>query len=99
MMTIILKPLESFPSQEKQEFDCNYLAISACAEPVGEKCIEIVFSTQDLIIPTNIDEALQNPTWKKSMDDEYEASIKKKVWEVVLPPPDTNPVGSCWTHI
>ena len=33
------------------------------------------------------------------MDDEYEALIKKKVWEVVFPPPDTDIVGSCWTHI
>ena len=33
------------------------------------------------------------------MDDEYEALIEKKVWEVVLPPPDMNIVGSCWTHI
>ena len=32
------------------------------------------------------------------MDDEYEALIEKKVWEVVLLPPDTNIVGSCWTH-
>ena len=30
------------------------------------------------------------------MDDEYEALIEKKVWEVVLLPPDTNIV---WTHI
>ena len=33
------------------------------------------------------------------MDDEYEALIEKKVWEVVLPPPDINIVGSHWTHI
>ena len=65
-------------SQEKQEFGCDYLTISACAKPVEEKCIESVFSTQDLIIPTNVDEALQDPTWKKSMDDEYEALIEKK---------------------
>ena len=67
------------PSQEKQEFDSDYLAISACAEPVEENCIESTFSAQDLTILTTIDEALQDPTWKKSMDDEYEALIKKKV--------------------
>ena len=33
------------------------------------------------------------------MDNEHEALIEKKVWEVVLPPPDTNIVGSRWTHI
>ena len=31
------------PSQEKQEFNCDYLTISACAEPVEEKCIKCIF--------------------------------------------------------
>ena len=42
--------------------------------------------TQDLIVPTNTTEAVKDPIWRKSMDDEYEALIEKKVWEVVLPP-------------
>ena len=33
------------------------------------------------------------------MDNEYEALIKKKAWELVLPPPNINIAGSCWTHI
>ena len=33
------------------------------------------------------------------MDNEYGALINKKVWEVVLPPPDTNIVISCWTFV
>ena len=91
-----MKPLELF--QEKQEFD-EYFAISACAELVEERSIEDVFATQDLIVPTNTTEALKDSIWKKSMDEEYEALIEKKVWEVVLPPLDTNIVGSRWTHI
>ena len=67
------------PSQEKQEFNYEYLTISACAEPAEENNIDSTFSIQDLIILTTIDEALQDPTWKKSMDDKYEALIKKKV--------------------
>ena len=56
----------TIPSQEKQEFNSDYLAISACTEPTGENGIESVSSSQDLIIPTNIDKALQNP-WTKNM--------------------------------
>ena len=97
--TIILKPLKQTQVKKNKSSICDYLAISTCAEPVKENCIESVFSTQNLIILSNIDEALQDPKWKKSMDDEYEVLIEKKVWEVVLPPPDTNIVGSCWTHI
>ena len=66
------------PSQEKQEFDSDYLIISACGELVEKSCIESAFSAQDLTIPTTIDKALQDPTWKKSMDEEYEALIEKK---------------------
>ena len=66
------------PGQEKQEFNSDYLAISACAELVEENCIESAFSAQDLTVLTTIDEALQDPTWKKSMNEEYEALIEKK---------------------
>ena len=51
--------------------------------------MENIFATQDPLL-TNTTEALKDPIWKKSMDEEYEALIEKKVWEVVLPPPDTN---------
>ena len=47
--------------------------------------------------------------WVEGMEIGYQISdigvgtgsniIEKKVWEVVLPPPNTNIVGSCWTHI
>ena len=33
------------------------------------------------------------------MDNAYRALIDKKVWEVVLPPPDANIVGSHWTYV
>ena len=43
------------PSQEKQEFNYEYLTISACAEPAEENNIDSIFSPQHLVIPTNID--------------------------------------------
>ena len=67
-------------------------------ELAKENNIDSALSIQDLAIPTNIDEALQDPTWKKYMDDKYEALIKKKEWDVVVPPPNINIVGSHWTH-
>ena len=61
-----LEPSTTFSSQEKQEFDSEYFAISACVEPTVENNIENIFSTQDLVIPSNIDEALQSPIWKNT---------------------------------
>ena len=42
--------------------------------------------------------ALSDPTWKKSMDDEIKAQIEKETWELVIPPPGVNIVGSTWKH-
>ena len=33
------------------------------------------------------------------MNDKYKASIDKNIWEVILPPPDANIVGSHWTYV
>ena len=41
------------PNQEKQELDYDYLTISACAEPVEEKCIESVVSVDVFNETTN----------------------------------------------
>ena len=61
--------------------------------------MEDIFIAQYLNVPTNTTEALKDPTWRKSMDKEYEALIEKKVWDVVFPSPDTNIVRSRWAHI
>ena len=63
-------------TQENQEFNCEYLAISA--ELVKENDINMAFSMQDVVSPTNIDEPLQDPIWKQFMDNKYGALINKK---------------------
>ena len=63
-------------------------------EPIDEEQVDDAFTGQDLIEPNSTDEALQNPVWKKSMDNEYNALIDKQIWEVVLPPPNANIVSS-----
>ena len=68
-----LEDSEINPGQDNQEFDLNYLTISA--EPVEENEIDIAFSTQTLIIPNSTNEAPKDPIWKESMNDEYKALI------------------------
>ena len=46
--------------------------------------------------PMIVDEALNNPIWKKSMDQELKAKIDKNTWELVIPPKNINIVGSKW---
>ena len=55
----ILEHSETNSSQENKEFEHEYFAISV--EPTEENQTDTAFSIQDLIIPTNIDEALQDP--------------------------------------
>ena len=33
-----------------------------------------------------MNEAINNPIWKKSMDEELKAQIDKNTWEMVIPP-------------
>ena len=48
--------------------------------------------------PKNMNEAINNPIWKKSMDKELKAQIDKNTWEMVIPPKGVNIVGSKWTY-
>ncbi|KAI3680090.1 hypothetical protein L2E82_50682 [Cichorium intybus] len=43
---------------------------------------------------------LRDPNWKMAMDDEYDALIKNKTWELVPRPPNVNVIRSMWifTH-
>ncbi|XP_020232585.1 uncharacterized protein LOC109812930 [Cajanus cajan] len=47
-------------------------------------------------LPHNPISALRDPNWKKSMDDEYDALINNKIWELVPRPPNVNVIRSMW---
>ena len=48
------------------------------------------------LLPHNPVSALWDPNWKKAMDDEFDALIKNKTWELVPHPPDVNVIRSLW---
>src|SRR3979490_596102 len=81
----------------KEKLNYNYFAISA--KPICEEQNQIMYINHDLTLPMTTKEALDHPTWKKSMDDEIKAQIKKPTWELAILPPGVNIVGSKWTHI
>ena len=47
-------------------------------------------------LPRNPVVALRDPNWKMAMDDEYDALIKNKTWELVPRPPNVNVIRSMW---
>ena len=47
-------------------------------------------------LPHNLVSALKDLNWKMAMDDEYNALIKNKTWELVPRPPDVNVILSMW---
>ena len=47
-------------------------------------------------LPRNPVAALDDPNWKIAMDDEYDALIKNKTWELVPCPPNVNVIRSMW---
>ncbi|XP_021757146.1 uncharacterized protein LOC110722187 [Chenopodium quinoa] len=51
-------------------------------------------------LPRNPSSALRDPNWKMAMDDEFNALINNKTWELVPHPPDVNVIRSMliFTH-
>jgi hypothetical protein len=49
--------------------------------------------------PTSIDEALDDKNWKKTMDLEFDALVKNKIWHLVPPMKGINVVGCKWVYI
>ena len=51
-------------------------------------------------MPCNPIAALLDLNWKMAMDDEYDALIKNKTWELVPRPSNVNVIPSMWifTH-
>jgi len=47
-------------------------------------------------LPRNPVLALKDPNWKMAMDDEYNALIQNKTWDLVPRPPDANVIHSIW---
>ncbi|KAJ9548922.1 hypothetical protein OSB04_021465 [Centaurea solstitialis] len=47
-------------------------------------------------LPRSHLQALQDPNWRKAMDEEYRALITNKTWELVPRPPRVNVVRSMW---
>ena len=53
-------------------------------------------SLSDVVIPRNIEEALDSPQWKAAVFEEIRALKKNETWKLVELPPDTKVVGCKW---
>ena len=83
-------------NSEKIFRDTNDYAVSAESE--SEECIYALTNDKEITEPSTIAEALQDPIWKKSMDDKMKALHDKETWEVVTPPSNANIVGCKWVY-
>ena len=52
-----------------------------------------------LSIPSNVQDALADPKWKKAMNDEMEALKKTSTWNIVPLPKGKKIVGCRWVFI
>ena len=62
-----------------------------------QECFQMT-AYNNLIEPKNVNKAINNPIWKKSMDKDLNAEIDKNTWEMVIPPEGVNIIGSKWTY-
>jgi hypothetical protein len=68
-------------------------------EPVrGTRSIEEIYQRSNVAVcePDNYEEAQQNPSWQKAMEEEIFMIEKNKTWELVDRPGDKNIIGVKW---
>jgi hypothetical protein len=68
-------------------------------EPVrGTRSIEEIYQRSNVAVcePDNYEEAQQNPSWQKAMEEEIFMIEKNKTWELVDRPEDKNIIGVKW---
>ena len=54
---------------------------------------------QDTITePINITQALKSPVWRKAMEEEFQALIKNKTWDLVPSSPSQTIIGCKWVY-
>ena len=56
----------------------------------------IVNQLSSVFIPSNVQDALANPKWKKAMNDEMEALQNTSTWNLVPLPKGKNTIGCRW---
>ncbi|KAL0540910.1 hypothetical protein IC582_020935 [Cucumis melo] len=49
-----------------------------------------------LMEPTRVKDALATPSWKHSMNEEYNSLVKNQTWHLIPPSSDLNVIGSKW---
>jgi len=62
----------------------------------NQKYINLHIQVTKSPLPRNPVLALKDPNWKRAMDDEYNALIQNKTWDLVPRPPDANVIRSMW---
>jgi hypothetical protein len=50
-------------------------------------------------VPSSAKEALQDPNWKKAMQDEYNSLVSNKVWDVSTLPQGRTAIGGKWHFV
>jgi hypothetical protein len=62
----------------------------------NQKYINLHTEIKKSPLPHNPVLELKDPNWKMAMDDEYNALIQNKTWDLVPHPPDANVIRSMW---
>jgi hypothetical protein len=89
--------LEKDLTSRSDHSDSCGVAISAT--PITDEISCSLVPDKNQAEPASVEEALDSPIWRNSMDEEYKALINHGTWEVVPAPANTNIVGNRWVFI
>ncbi|RVW67457.1 Retrovirus-related Pol polyprotein from transposon TNT 1-94 [Vitis vinifera] len=99
------EPEDSTPPEQNQELDQIQATQSHNQHPISNHVYygklsqnfqAFITSLEDDRIPSNIQEALQQPEWKTAVQEEIQALEKNGTWEISELPEGKRPVGCKW---
>ena len=49
--------------------------------------------------PSSLSDALDDPKWRKAMEEEYDALLQNKTWHIVPPSSNKNLIDCKWVYL
>lgn len=90
------KPLKRYSPEEEDHRSrypvANYVSMKDLSEPLKKFANELSSHS----VPSNVEEAIEDPRWVHAMNEEMEALNKNATWTLVPLPKGKKPVGCKW---
>jgi hypothetical protein len=64
--------------------------------PIDKRTLSATSSSSLSLVPTSVCAALTDPSWRRAMEEEYDALITNNTWNLIPHPIDSNDIIGKW---